>query len=71
MDIPLGTDPSRSGRSTTLEMRGGRIFVEDSVSKRGTYVKIDDSVTVEDGLPKYFFVKEPLNPHEALLNEVT
>ena len=57
MDVQLGMEPSKSRGSTTLEMRGDKIFIEDSISRRGTYAKIDGPLVVQDEIPKYLLYK--------------
>jgi len=60
VDIPSLTDEKKSKNSTVLEMRNNKIFIDDSGSKRGTYVRIEETVTVKDDIPKYFLFKNSL-----------
>ena len=57
VDVPSGMEPSKSRGNTTLEMRGDKIFIEDSISRRGTYAKIDGPLVVKDDVPKYVLFK--------------
>jgi hypothetical protein len=43
-----------------MELRSGKIILQDSMTKYGTYMKTENPVVIKDDVPRHFLYKNNL-----------
>ena len=58
--MPLASELGKGRRNAIMELRSGKIILQDSMTKYGTYMKTENPVMIKDDVPRHFLYKNNL-----------
>lgn len=54
VDVPLSSELGKGRRNARLELKSGGVILKDSITKYGTYMKVEEPVMIGDNVLKHF-----------------
>ncbi len=60
VDVPLSSKLGKGRRNARLELKAGKVILNDSITKYGTYMRVEESVVISDNVPKHFLFRNKI-----------